>query len=125
MDYTYSPGFVFSNGTFDESSGSFMCDGETEGYAIWGPYVDMEAGNYEFVIHYEVLKDENQAAEFIVSSDTGNKILGHIALDKEKKTASLNIDIEKNSSAVEYKVYNYIGTVLRVDYFEIFKINQD
>lgn len=121
LDYVYSPGFLSDNGEFDEKSGSFVCNGQAEDYAIWGPYVDIEAGNYDFVIHYEVLNEESQAAEFVVSSDAGSNILGHTVLDKEEKTALLNIDIEKDSSALEYRVYNYLGTVVKVDYFEIFK----
>ena len=38
LDYPTSTGFSVAGGAIDDVSGSFVSDGTTEGFVIWGPY---------------------------------------------------------------------------------------
>ena len=42
-------------------------------------------------------------------------------LDKEKQQAVVRVAIDQDCDGLEYKVYNYTGTVLNVHSFEIVK----
>ena len=63
----------------------------------------------------------DQTAEFIVSIDAGNDVLGSVVLDKEKQQAVVRVAIDQDCDGLEYKVYNYTATVLNVHSFEIVK----
>ncbi len=121
LDYPVSPGFAISNGTIDNETGSFVGDGK-EGYAIWGPNVNIEAGTYHVVLNYQILDASDQTADFIVSLDAGNLTLGTATLDREMSQAVLTVEIPNDAAGLEYKVYNYSGTVIRVDSFEIIRM---
>lgn len=121
LDYPTSTGFSVAGGAIDDVSGSFVSDGTTEGFVIWGPYETIKSGNYEFILNYEILDCMDQTAEFIVSIDAGNDVLGSVVLDKEKQQAVVRVAIDQDCDGLEYKVYNYTGTILNVHSFEIVK----
>lgn len=103
----------------DDASGNFISDGASEGFVIWGPYTEIKAGNYQFILNYEILDCAEQTAEFIISLNSGNDILGKAVLDKEKHQAVVNVAIGQDCDGLEYKVYNYAGTIIQIQSFEI------
>lgn len=125
MDFPDSSGIAVANGSIDKNSGSFISDGQSEGYVMYGPYAEVEAGNYDFVINYEILDDSGESAFFDVALDAGSRVLGKTVLDADQKKAVVSVSVEEDASGLEYRVYSYPGTVIRVDSFEIFRKTDD
>lgn len=119
LDFPTSAGFSVAGGAMDDASGNFISDGASEGFVIWGPYTEIKAGNYQFILNYEILDCAEQTAEFIISLNSGNDILGKAVLDKEKHQAVVNVAIGQDCDGLEYKVYNYAGTIIQIQSFEI------
>lgn len=120
LDYPTSRGMQLKNGNLDEN-GSYVSDG-TEGYVMYGPYTKVTAGVYDFVLNYEMLDSGDQTADFIVSQNAGNEKKGEIRLDAGTHSAILNdITFETDTEGIEYKVYNYSGTKIRIDSIEIIR----
>lgn len=121
IDYPTSSGISVSGGIIEEDTGSFISDEAAEGLAVWGPYAKAPAGRYKFIMNYEILKSTGQTAELVISLEAGNRTLATVPLKQDGKKAVVDIEIDKDSDGLEYKVYDHAGTVLRVDSFEIMK----
>jgi hypothetical protein len=120
IDFPTSYGIYSTGGNIDEY-GSFVTDG-TEGFVMWGPYTSASAGVYDFIIHYEIVKSGDETADFCISYNSGNDIAAQIRLDAEETTAVLqNVQFDTDVTGLEYRVYNYLDTIIRIDSIEINK----
>lgn len=125
MDYPTSRGISVSGGIIEESSGSFLSEETAEGIAVRGPNVKVLAGHYQFIINYEILKDSENTADFVITLDSGKRTLATVPLERDEKRAVVDIEILEDSMGLEYRVYDYAGTVIRVDSFEIIQVDSD
>lgn len=118
VDFPTSNGMEYAEGIID-TEGNYVSNG-AEGTVIWGPYVPVPAGTYDFIVHYEVLESGDKTADFIVSINSGKKVLDQIELDPDENTAVLSgVTLKKNRKNLEYKIYNYSGTKIKINSFEI------
>ena len=103
-----------------KADGCFYSDG-TEGYVMYGPYINANAGTYDVVLKYEIISSVNEnAGVFDVSCNTGITSMASETINASKNELVLhNIIFEDDAVGVEYRVYAYKGTEIRVDSIEI------
>ncbi|MCC8050000.1 MAG: hypothetical protein LIO99_13640 [Clostridiales bacterium] len=120
LDFPTSPGMVYANGELNEE-GYLVSDG-TEGYLLYGPNTSIEAGKYDFVINYEIIESGGNTAKFEISLDSGTNIVCDMNLDKSNTTAAFSdVVISEDSQGLEYRVYNYAGTIIKILSVEIYR----
>lgn len=119
----YSPGvFELFNADFEEN-GSACSDGE-EGFFITGPYADIVEGTYTVTFHYQIVDHNSQnmhAGYADISVDSGERVLKTVPIlvnnsDGKAVIDDVRLDHERN---VEFRIYAYKGTHIRVTNIEI------
>lgn len=118
LDYPTSADLILEAGELDQD-GSYVSDG-SENVIITGPYTRIKKGIYDFTINYEIIESTNNSAEFSISINHNQDVLGSVILSEGEKTATIhNVEVPEDSDGFGYNVYNQEGTIIRIDSFEI------
>lgn len=119
IDLPTAIGIKTQMGQFEGNS--FVTDG-TEGYVLYGPESPTTNGTYDFVIDYEVLGSEDDAAASCdVSIDNGNERLAEEIMEKGKTQVVLSDVKLQEGHSLEYRIWCYKGTIMKINKITIIK----
>lgn len=125
--------FAGSNGRFTTQVGkradSNIKTTRQAGYLLFGPYIPLDAGQYQVVIRGQLGKNGAAGARMDVAVDKGDCILGESGLsepDESDKFVSLLISLDAPCTDLEVRVWVSEDTDLQVSMIEIapWQINQ-
>lgn len=118
-ELVYSSGMQCANGIIG-NDGSFYSDG-TEGFAIWGPYVNPGSQKYNLTLNYEVLSDSSDnIGTFDIACNSGSVQVASCEIDPAKTSAEIkDVSFDENMTGVEYRVYLHEGALVKISSIDI------
>lgn len=120
MDYPTSIDTEINNGYIDDE-GCFVSNGNA-GIALEGAKSGISAGTYDFTISYSVVSAKYAPAEFEVTINSGNDIVGSISLNEGKTKATISdVIIPEDSVGFSYRIRTSEGTIIKINSFEAFR----
>lgn len=121
VDRPYTAGVETVNGDFENDG--FVTDG-TEGYVMYGPYVQTTDGCYNFTLYYEYLEGSQDSALFDIAIDVGTKVLGKVELTPDQNKVTIeNVRMEEGHE-MEYRVYCEEGVEIKIQKVVIEKVEE-
>lgn len=128
--HDYNIDYFYSNGISRQENGAFNDDGgfEIKGtgdYATWGPYVSVQQGTYEFILHYDIENvpvGVDSIGQFDVAVDTST--VSMVKLSAEEKTATVRVTFDETQVGrqLEYRVWIAPEIEVVLDFVEIERI---
>jgi len=76
------------------------------GFLHYGPYVNVEPGNYKITFDIEVLDAKKKSVRLDVSASSGAKILGELELPSSNSNPEIYIKVDKRE-VLEFRVFSY------------------
>jgi hypothetical protein len=105
-----------------QRQGRDMTSTDRAGYLIYGPYLNMAAGNYQVTIHGALISDDLDGARMDVACNNGDLILGELALNESNNDsylATLPISLRTTCTDLEIRIWVGVNTNLRISMIEI------
>lgn len=128
--HDYNIDYFYSNGISRQENGAFNDDGgfEIKGtgdYATWGPYVSVQQGTYEFILHYDIENvpvGVDSIGQFEIAVNTST--VSMVKLSAEEKTATVRVTFDETQVGrqLEYRVWIAPEIEVVLDFVEIERI---
>ncbi|MBQ8189504.1 MAG: hypothetical protein IJZ44_06965 [Lachnospiraceae bacterium] len=83
---------------------------DEQGFAMYGPYIDLDAGAYQVVVHMSDISDiKNSKGYFDVVSEAGENIIYKCEYIGAEKDVSITFELEEMTENIEIRYYKYQG----------------
>ena len=110
-----STGFQIVGAVFEDDQHTILSSGENAGFVLYGPYQKTIEGTYDFILHYEIVSQEDQQTHgyFDVAIDAIQA--ASVDLEMDDTSVSLqNIRFDSDDHVFETRVFIPEGTIIRI-----------